>query len=572
VTIATSSSAKDITAFSFASPPAVGVITGTNIAVTVPYGTNVTALVASFTTTGVSVKVGTVTQISGSTANNFTSPVTYTVTAADASAKTYTVTVMVATNSSAKDITSFSFANPPAVGVITGTDIVVTVPYGTNVTGLVASFTTTGVSVKIGTVTQVSGTTANNFSDPVTYTVTAADASTKTYTVTVIVTSNSAKNITSFYFTNPSATGVITGSNIVVTVPYGTNVTALVASFTTTGVSVKVGTVTQVSGTTPNNFTTPVVYMVTAADASTKNYTVTVKVATETAKEITTFYFTNPAAKGVITGTKIAVTVPYGTDVTALVATFTTTGASVKVGTVTQVSGTTPNNFTNPLIYTVTAADASTRDYTVTVTVAALRTMSYLFRSNGLNDGWILESSEDSNQGGSANDQSGTLILGDDASDRQYRSIIHFPTYYLPDNAVVTPAILMIKKKGLVGTDPFTTHQNVTAVDMRNGLFGGSPPYGPGSLQVSDFQAPASMDSAGMIQNNPVGDWYSVVLDSSSYQVINLRGITQLRLMFQLDDDDDQTADYLTFFSGDAPNVSDRPRLLVTYTYSFMMR
>ena len=62
---------------------------------------------------------------------------------------------------------------------------------------------------------------------------------------------------------------------------------------------------------------------------------------------------------------------PFGTDVTALVATFSSTGASVKVGTTVQASGTTANDFTSPVAYTVTAADGSTATYTVTVTVAA---------------------------------------------------------------------------------------------------------------------------------------------------------------------------------------------------------
>ena len=61
---------------------------------------------------------------------------------------------------------------------------------------------------------------------------------------------------------------------------------------------------------------------------------------------------------------------PAGTNVTALVATFTTTGAAVSVGVIPQVSGLTPNNFTSPLTYTVIAADASTQAYVVTVTVA----------------------------------------------------------------------------------------------------------------------------------------------------------------------------------------------------------
>jgi hypothetical protein len=69
----------------------------------------------------------------------------------------------------------------------------------------------------------------------------------------------------------------------------------------------------------------------------------------------------------------ITVAVPNGTNVTAMVATFTTTGAVVKVGTVAQTSGTTPNNFTLPVTYIVTAADSSTATYTVTVNVAAAK-------------------------------------------------------------------------------------------------------------------------------------------------------------------------------------------------------
>ena len=66
----------------------------------------------------------------------------------------------------------------------------------------------------------------------------------------------------------------------------------------------------------------------------------------------------------------IAVTMPYATNVSALVASFTTTGASVAVGAVAQSGGSTANNFSSPLTYSVSAADGSTASYTVTVTVA----------------------------------------------------------------------------------------------------------------------------------------------------------------------------------------------------------
>ncbi|MFZ5909054.1 MAG: hypothetical protein ACOYYU_03455 [Chloroflexota bacterium] len=186
------------------------------------------------------------------------------------------------------------------------------------------------------------------------------------------------------------------------------------------------------------------------------------------------------------------------------------------------------------------------------------------FRSTGANDGWVLESSEDSNQGGSKDSTSHTFVLGDDAQDRQFRAILHFPTHYLPDNAVITRALLMIKKEGLVGEDPFTTHQNIL-VDIRPGAFGYFGPFPFRGLQNSDFQSPASMDAAGIIENNPLDSWYWAWLDGAAFTHINLRGITQLRLRFQLDDNDDLGDDYLRFYSGDHDELAERPRLLIEY-------
>ena len=88
------------------------------------------------------------------------------------------------------------------------------------------------------------------------------------------------------------------------------------------------------------------------------------------AKNLTAFSFATPAATGIINGLYIDVTVPIATDVTALIATFTTTGASVAVGVTAQVSGVTANDFTSAVTYTVTATDATTQDYLVTVAVS----------------------------------------------------------------------------------------------------------------------------------------------------------------------------------------------------------
>ena len=168
-------------------------------------------------------------------------------------------------------------------------------------------------------------------------------------------------------------------------------------------------------------------------------------------------------------------------------------------------------------------------EYTINKTPVEVTKITETFRSNGANDGWVLESSEDSNQGGYKDANGPTFVLGDDAQNRQFRAILHFPTYYLPNNAVVTRALLMVKGQGVVGTNPFTTHQNIV-LDIRSGAFGFIGPFPYRGLQVSDFQSPAHQDAVGMIENNPFNGWYWAWLDGSSFQYINLNGITQIRL------------------------------------------
>ncbi len=273
------SSSKAITAFGIVNPAATGTVNegAKTISVTVPYGTDTTALTATFTTTGTSVVVGSTVQVSGVTVNNFSIPVVYTVNAADGTTQNYTVTVTVA-SSSAKALSSFAIVSPPAPGVIdeTAKTVSVTVPFGTDVTTLTATFTTTGAGVTVGGTAQVSGITTNDFTNSVEYAVRAADGSIAKYTVTVTVAPSSAKAITSYSILGVAGIINETAKTISVNLPEGTVVTALPATFTTTGAGVTIGGTAQVSGVTPNNFTSLVKYTVTAADGSQVDYTVTV--------------------------------------------------------------------------------------------------------------------------------------------------------------------------------------------------------------------------------------------------------------------------------------------------------
>jgi hypothetical protein len=181
------------------------------------------------------------------------------------------------------------------------------------------------------------------------------------------------------------------------------------------------------------------------------------------------------------------------------------------------------------------------------------------FRSLGPQDGWVLETSETSNQGGAINAAAATFLLGDNAGNRQYRSILHFDTSSLPDNAIITKVTLKIRRQSVVGTNPFTTHLKLI-VDIRQGAFG-SP-----ALQAADFQAPASLAAAGLIANNPTATgWYATRLKPAAFPFINLTGVTQLRLRFQTDDDNDAVADVIKFHSGNS-TAANRPMLVVEYS------
>ena len=107
--------------------------------------------------------------------------------------------------------------------------------------------------------------------------------------------------------------------------------------------------------------------------------------------------------------------------------------------------------------------------------------------------------------------------------------------------------------------DPFTTHGNIVA-DIRKGAFSNNI-----ALQSLDFQADAHKNLAAIFPNRLVNGWYTANFPSSSFAFVNKTGVTQFRLRFQRDDDNDGISDLLRFFSGDYFNVNLRPTLIIEY-------
>lgn len=166
-------------------------------------------------------------------------------------------------------------------GSVDDAAIAVRVPYGADVTALVPTITISAGA----TVSPASG-DPQDFTDPVTYTVTAADGATSAeYSVTVTVAPEDASDaceMTGFIFEaaeNTAITGDTTGTvgsgSVSVEVTYGTDVTALVPT-----ISVSAGASVNPSSGVAQDFSSIVTYTVTAEDAvTTQEYAVTVSVA-----------------------------------------------------------------------------------------------------------------------------------------------------------------------------------------------------------------------------------------------------------------------------------------------------
>jgi len=183
------------------------------------------------------------------------------------------------------------------------------------------------------------------------------------------------------------------------------------------------------------------------------------------------------------------------------------------------------------------------------------------FDSTGGQDGWILESSETSNQGGKTNSIANLLYIGDSPQNNQFKSFLSFDTSGLPDGAVVTKLRLKLKVQGFVGGNMFTPTKTLgnLVMDISDPYFGTNA-----DLVAGDFQAGASKNDIGLLGSVSGAGWRTVTLKSTAYPFINVAGTTQLSLRFQTDDNNDLNADYLKIFSGDAPAAS-RPQLLVEY-------
>lgn len=252
-------------------------------------------------------------------------------------------------------------------------------------------------------------------------------------------------------------------------------------------------------------------------------------------------------AAPIIPGAKItAVTAVSGTIYTVTVATGTGNGTihlnAINNGSIFDIPG-------NPLVGPYTVGQSYTVNKTRTFTSLAVQ------------DGWVLEGSETNGLGSTLNSTSGALTLGDSAKRQQYRSILSFNTGLLPDTAFITAITLKIKRSAIVGGgDPVRTFKGFM-IDIKKGAFGST------ALQTTDFQTAGNQTLGPLVYAPPANSWYVINLISAKNNINKVSasaGLTQIRLRFRLDDDNNKTANTISFSSGNAPATS-APQLIITY-------
>ena len=175
---------------------------------------------------------------------------------------------------------------------------------------------------------------------------------------------------------NDDFAGIVTEDSVLVSLPYGTDLTSLIASFSVyPGVLVYIDSVLQISDVTINDFSVPLIYSVVSPNGISKDRTVVVDYLPNTEHELFIYAFLtnyNPNLSdnliGVFNGQIVTVEAPIGTDVSNLIATFYLSDNAIAiVNGVVQQKNVTPNDFSEPILYVIQAENGDTSHYIVKV-------------------------------------------------------------------------------------------------------------------------------------------------------------------------------------------------------------
>ncbi|WP_194524471.1 Ig-like domain-containing protein [Zobellia roscoffensis] len=325
--------------------------TTSTITVTVPDGTNLNTAPSVLNIS----PNATVTPVIGDI-QDFSGAVTYTVTAENGDPQEWmvNVTVLPPSGSGANAITGFALPIQNSADIDTANNtITVNVPDGADL-----NVAPQLLEVSPGATFSPAIDDVQDFDSQVIYSVTAENGTQQLWTVNVTVsapTESDQNAITAFGLTGQTDVDIDgTTNTVTVTVPNGTNLNTAPSVLNISPNAMVTPAIGDIQ-----DFSQPVVYTVTAENGDPRLWTVSVTVTSSSEKSIDSFIING--VPGTFNGTDISLTLPSGTNVTALSPVIEFFGQSV------APSPGAPTDFTNDVVYTVTAEDNSTLDYTVTV-------------------------------------------------------------------------------------------------------------------------------------------------------------------------------------------------------------
>jgi hypothetical protein len=356
---------NDILSFTFPEQTGSAVINSTNHTINI----EVTAVanLANLTPTITISASAMINPLSGEAQDFSTSPFVYTVTAQNGTPQAWNIYVTQASGVNTEtDILSFYLSQqtgPATISTLNHT-VGIDVLYGTNVSALSPTITvSSGASID-----PLSG-SIEDFTNPFVYTVTAEDGITvQDWTVTVTVVNSPENDILTFSLAQQTGPAIISNSSHTVNIEVNNGT---ILSSLTPSITISPGAMINPAGGTPQDFSVPFTYIVTAQNGTPQNWLVTVTEAAPLNDEtdILSFVLTEQTGPAVINSVShtIDIEVVNGTNVTAL----TPSELTISAGATIFPSATLQQDFSSPFAYTVTAENGSDfQVWTVSVTEA----------------------------------------------------------------------------------------------------------------------------------------------------------------------------------------------------------
>ena len=360
---------SEILAFSIPNQDGETEIVGKNVSLKEICDGDLTGITPEFTLSeDAKAYVNGVEQISGVTANDFTSIVEYKIVAADKLDSTiYRVYI---TSNCKSNLLSFSIPNQVGETDYIGDSVYLTQHWSGELSAVIPEFVLSdGATANVNGVEQISGETVNDFLLAVEYEVVAADDS-KTRIYTVYINTTHESSLLTFTIPGQAGETRFSGNDVSLMKHWTGNLTGIIPDFTLAeGATAYVNGIEQASGVTANDFTTTVEYKVVAVDKSDSTvYEVTITPFYDS--ELLTFAIPRQVGETQFAGNDVSLMEHWSGDLTGIVPEFTLSeGATAYVNGVEQTSGVTVNDFTTPVEYKVVAADNSDSTvYMLTVT------------------------------------------------------------------------------------------------------------------------------------------------------------------------------------------------------------